>query len=74
MEHIQVTVTFPKITPDDLDELKRLAGEALKIAAGEPGVLQYDWSDSSSASVSTAGSPVAVAKRRPAFRHAGAED
>jgi hypothetical protein len=43
VEHIQVTVTFPKITPDDLDEFKRLAGEALKIAADEPGVLQYDW-------------------------------
>jgi hypothetical protein len=43
VEHIQVTVTFPKITPDNLDEFKRLAGEALKIAAGEPGVLQYDW-------------------------------
>ncbi|MGH8991036.1 MAG: putative quinol monooxygenase [Acidimicrobiia bacterium] len=43
VEHIQVTVTFPKITPDNLDEFKRLAGEALKIAADEPGVLQYDW-------------------------------
>ena len=43
MEPIQLTVTFPKITPDNLDEFKRLAGEALKIAADEPGVLQYDW-------------------------------
>ena len=43
MEHIQVTATFPKITPDNLDEFKRLAGEALKIVAGEPGALQYDW-------------------------------
>ena len=43
MEHIQLSVTFPKITPDNLDEFKRLAGEALNVAAGEPGVLQYDW-------------------------------
>jgi len=43
VEHIQITVTFPKITPDSLDEFKRLAGEALKIAADELGVLQYDW-------------------------------
>jgi quinol monooxygenase YgiN len=43
VEHIQLTVTFPKITPDSLDEFKRLAGEALKIAADEPGLLQYDW-------------------------------
>ncbi len=43
MERIQLTVTFPKITPDNLDEFKRLAGEALKIAADEPGLRQYDW-------------------------------
>jgi quinol monooxygenase YgiN len=43
VERIQITVTFPKITPDNLGEFKRLAGEALKIAADEPGVLQYDW-------------------------------
>ena len=43
MDHIQLTVTFPKITPDNLDEFKRLAGEAVKIATDEPGLLQYDW-------------------------------
>jgi hypothetical protein len=43
MEQLQFTVTFPKVTPDNLDEFKRLAGEALKIAADEPGNLQYDW-------------------------------
>ena len=43
MEHIQVTVTFPKITPDNLDKFKGLAGEALKVATDEPGLLQYDW-------------------------------
>ena len=43
MDRIQVTVTFPKISKDNLDKFKVLAGEALKIAADEPGVLQYDW-------------------------------
>lgn len=43
MDRIQVTVTFPKISKDNLDKFKALAGEALKIAADEPGVLQYDW-------------------------------
>jgi len=43
VERVQVTATFPKITPDNLDEFKRLAGEALKVASGEPGLLQYDW-------------------------------
>ena len=43
MERIQVTATFPKITPDNLDEFKSIAVDALKIATGEPGVLQYDW-------------------------------
>ena len=43
MDQIQASVTFPKISPDNLDKFKALAGEALKIAADEPGVLQYDW-------------------------------
>jgi hypothetical protein len=43
MEPIQATVTFPKISSDNLEKFKRLAGEALKIAADEPGILQYDW-------------------------------
>ena len=43
MEQIQFTVTFPKISPDNLDQFKKIAGEALQIAAGEPGCLQYDW-------------------------------
>ena len=43
MEQLQVTATFPRITNDHLDEFKRLAGDAVKIAADEPGVLQYDW-------------------------------
>ncbi|HKY75942.1 MAG TPA: antibiotic biosynthesis monooxygenase [Acidimicrobiia bacterium] len=43
MDQIQVSVTFPKISPDNLEKFKALAGEALKIAADEPGVVQYDW-------------------------------
>jgi hypothetical protein len=43
VDHIQVTATFPKIAPDNLAEFKRLAGEAVKVAADESGVLQYDW-------------------------------
>ena len=43
MEQLQLTVTFPKIAPDSLDEFKRIAGEGLKVAADESGNLQYDW-------------------------------
>ena len=43
MDRIQASVRFPKISPDNLDKFKSLAAEALKIAADEPGVLQYDW-------------------------------
>ena len=43
MDQIQASVKFPKISPDNLEKFKSLAAEALKIAADEPGVLQYDW-------------------------------
>ena len=43
MEQLQVTATFPRIPTDNLSEFKRMAGEALKITADEPGVPQYDW-------------------------------
>jgi N-acetyl-anhydromuramyl-L-alanine amidase AmpD len=43
VEEIQVTATFPKITPDNLAEFKRIAGDALKITAEDPGVRQFDW-------------------------------
>jgi len=43
VDQIQVTATFPSITPDNLAEFKALAGDALKIALDEPGLLQYDW-------------------------------
>jgi len=43
VEKIQVTATFPKIAKENLDEFKRLAGDALKVTAEDPGVPQYDW-------------------------------
>jgi quinol monooxygenase YgiN len=43
MEKIQVTATFPQIGKENLDEFKQLAGDALKVTAEDPGVLQYDW-------------------------------
>ena len=43
MEQLQVTATFPRIPRENLDEFKRLAGDALKITADDPGVPQYDW-------------------------------
>jgi len=43
VDRIQASVTSPRISRDNLGKFKALAGEALKIAADEPGVLQYDW-------------------------------
>jgi hypothetical protein len=43
MKQLQVTATVPRIPSDNLDEFKRLAGEALEITANDPGALQYDW-------------------------------
>ena len=43
MEQIQVTARFPQIAKENLDEFKRLAGDALKVTAEDPGVPQYDW-------------------------------
>ena len=43
MKQLQVTATFPRIPGDNLSEFKRLAGEALKLTADDPGVPQYDW-------------------------------
>lgn len=43
MEHIQLTATLPSIAPADLDEFKRVAGEALELTKSEAGTLQYDW-------------------------------
>jgi hypothetical protein len=43
VKQLQVTATIPRIPREKLSEFKRLADEALKITAEEPGVLQYDW-------------------------------
>ena len=43
MEQIQVTARFPQISTDNLDDFKRLAGDALEVTAEDPGVPQYDW-------------------------------
>ena len=43
VKQLQVTATFPRIPSDNLDEFKRMAGEALKVTADDPGVPQYDW-------------------------------
>jgi quinol monooxygenase YgiN len=43
VEQIQVTARFPQIAKENLDEFKRLAGDALKVTSEDPGVPQYDW-------------------------------
>ena len=43
VKQLQVTATFPRIPSDNLGEFKRMAGEALKVTADDPGVSQYDW-------------------------------
>jgi quinol monooxygenase YgiN len=43
MDQLQVTATFPNITPADLDQFKQLAGAALELTKAEVGALQYDW-------------------------------
>ena len=43
MSQLQVSATFPSISPDAVDEFKQLAAEALATIRGEPGTLQHDW-------------------------------
>ena len=43
VKQLQVSATFPRIPSDNLSEFKRMAGEALKLTADDPGVPQYDW-------------------------------
>src|SRR5580765_6562062 len=43
VEQLQVTGTFPNISPADLAEFKQLAAKALELAKGEATTLQYDW-------------------------------
>ena len=43
MEQLQISATFPSISPDAADQFKQLAAEALAIVRAEPGTLQHDW-------------------------------
>ena len=43
MEQLQVSATFPSISPDAADQFTQLAAEALATIRGEPDTLQHDW-------------------------------
>lgn len=43
MSRIQINATFANVSSSNLAEFKKVATQALEIAKGEPGVLQYDW-------------------------------
>jgi len=43
MEQLQVSATFPSISPDDAEQFTQLAAEALATIRGEPDTLQHDW-------------------------------
>ena len=43
MHPFKVTVRFPNIEPDKLDDFKQAAAELIEISKGEPGTLRYDW-------------------------------
>jgi quinol monooxygenase YgiN len=43
MKQLQVSATFPSISPGAADQFKQLAAEALATIRGEPGTLQHDW-------------------------------
>jgi quinol monooxygenase YgiN len=43
MSRIQFIVRCPRIPADNLAEFKRAAAQAVEIARGEPGTLQYAW-------------------------------
>jgi quinol monooxygenase YgiN len=43
MQQLQVSATFPRISPDAADQFKQLAAEALVAIRGEAGTLQHDW-------------------------------
>lgn len=43
MNQIQVNARFTNIARTDLAAFEEAATRALEIAAGEPGVVQYDW-------------------------------
>ena len=43
MQQLQVSATFPSISPDAADQFTELAAEALATIRGESGTLQHDW-------------------------------
>src|SRR4051794_32500143 len=43
MEQLQVSATFPSISPDAADQFRQLAAEVLATIRGEAGTLQHDW-------------------------------
>ena len=43
MEQLQVSATFPSISPDAADQFEQLATEALATIRNESGTLQHDW-------------------------------
>jgi quinol monooxygenase YgiN len=43
MNRIQVTARFANVSSSNLAEFKKVAAQAMDIAKGEPGVLQYNW-------------------------------
>jgi quinol monooxygenase YgiN len=43
MQQLQISATFPNISPDAADQFKQLAAEALATIRGEPGTLRHDW-------------------------------
>jgi quinol monooxygenase YgiN len=42
-KQLQVSATFPSISPDATSQFKQLAAEALATVRDEPGTLQHDW-------------------------------
>jgi hypothetical protein len=43
MQQLQISATFPSISPDAADQFKKIAAEALVTIRGEQGTLQHDW-------------------------------
>lgn len=43
MTKIQVSATFPGITPENAEGFRHLAAQLLETAQNEPGTLCYDW-------------------------------
>jgi quinol monooxygenase YgiN len=43
MEQLQISATFPSISPGHTDRFAQLAAEALVTIRSEPDTLQHDW-------------------------------